>query len=466
LSEVRQPSKTAPHIELASVIDSARFMGIPCFVAVLTFVIMTIDGFDLQAMGFVAPALATVWHVKRELLGPVLAASVAGMAVGSVALGGLGDRVGRKWALGACFASLCLGSLLSANATSLSQLVIFRVLTGLGLGGATPLATSLIVEWMPRRLRNVALAVVIVGIPMGGTLGSGIAARLIPVFGWQSVFYLGAVMPLILLLLIAFALPESPKYLAESGNQSVRLAKLLNRLVHAERFTGNEIFVVETGPRQTLRWTAILCDPALRRSTWLIWAAFVCNSLALYSFVNWLPTVLTAAGMSLEHALRGSMLFNFGGVVGAVGGATLIGRYGSRRVGTGIAITGAIAAAAVGFTVMAGGSGAQGWLLAWVVMAGFSFNGMQNFLYAVAANAYPTRIRGSGVGWASAVARAGGVLSSVVGSAVFSLGLSAPQFFYVIAAIVVLTTVSFAKVPLHIPRRSVVSLAPLLQSED
>jgi AAHS family 4-hydroxybenzoate transporter-like MFS transporter len=271
---------------------------------------------------------------------------------------------------------------------------------------------------------------------------------------------------LILLALIVLALPESPKYLAEAGNQSKRLARLLNRLVREQRFTGNEMFVVEGGAQRSSRWTDILSDKRYRLSTYLIWAAFICNSLALYSFVNWLPTVLTAAGMSLEHALRGSMLFNIGGVLGAVGGSALIGRHGSRLVGSCIAIAGAIASASVGITVIAGGSGAQGWLLAWVVVAGLSFDGMQNFLYAVAANAYPTSIRGSGVGWASAVARAGGVLSSVVGAAVFSLGLSAPQFFYVIAAIVVLTTLSFASVPLHIARRSQAPIPPLLQPED
>jgi AAHS family 4-hydroxybenzoate transporter-like MFS transporter len=136
-----------------------------------------------------------------------------------------------------------------------------------------------------------------------------------------------------------------------------------------------------------------------------------------------------------------------------VSGAALISRYGSRSIGSSIALAGAFAAVLVGATQMAGahagGSSLQ--MLTLIAVAGVALNGMQNFLYAVAANAYPIDIRASGVGCASAVARVGGVLSSVVGSAYFALGLPVAQFFYILAAVIFLTAWCFFCVPAHIP---------------
>jgi MFS transporter, AAHS family, 4-hydroxybenzoate transporter len=443
-------------VDLAAVIDGSPFVGVPLLVTVLSFLIMAIDGYDLQSTAFIAPALAAQWHIRPELLGPVLAASIVGMAFGSIGFGWLGDRIGRRISLAMCIALLCLGSLASAYSTDLRQLMIFRVIAGLGLGGATPLVTSLIAEWTPLRWRSVAVAFVIVGVPLGGTIGAALASRIIPVYGWQSVFLVGAALPLMLLALVLLMLPESPKYLAGRPNQKHRLAITLNLLVKQQRYTGSEVFLTDEGSlEKSGRLILLLRTPYLTR-TLLIWCAFVCNSLALYSFVNWLPTVLSSSGMSVQGALDGSLLFNFGGMIGALGGSALITRYGSRVVGSSIALAGAIASVLVGVSVVTGGlaAGAHVQLLVFVAVAGVALNGMQIFLYSVSAHSYPTGIRASGIGCASAVARAGGILSSVVGSAVFTLGLSPAQFFYVIGAVIALTTFTFYALPAHIPPRT------------
>jgi AAHS family 4-hydroxybenzoate transporter-like MFS transporter len=441
-------------IDIAQVIDAARFGGLSFWVTALSFIIMTVDGYDLQSVAFAAPALAAEWNVKRELLGPVLAASIAGMGVGSILLGWLGDRIGRKSSLCLCIAVLSLGSFASAHAASLNLLVLFRFITGIGLGGATPLATALIAEWTPARWRNVAVAAVVVGVPLGGSLGAVVASWIIPAYGWRSVFLVGAVLPLVLLVAASLRLPESPKYLVRRPQQRARLASSLNRLVGEQRFTGSEDFVVrelETPPGSAL---TTLVRPPYLGTTLLIWAAFACNTLSLYSFVNWLPTVLSSVhGMSMQSALHGSAVFNFGGIVGALVGSALISRYGSRLVGLAIALAGVGASILIGMTLMSPGQAAAAGtgLLLLVAVAGVCMNGMQVFLYAVSAHSYPTHIRGSGVGCASAMARAGGVLSSVVGSAFFALGLSSAEFFYILAATIALTAVSFASLRSHIP---------------
>ncbi len=246
-------------------IDAADFSIGSLGVITLSFFIMLIDGYDLQAMAFAAPALAVEWSIKRELLGPVLAASLVGMGLGSVALGWLGDRVGRKTAFCTCISLLALGSALSAWASSLTQLVIWRFITGLGLGGATPLAASLAAEWTPRRWRSLAVAVVVVAVPAGGMLGALLAQHLIPRWGWRSVFVLGAALPLTILAIAVWRLAESPEYLARRLDSAA--------------------------PTGTANLKSLLRPPYLA-TTLLLWLAFACNTLTLYSFVNWLPTVL------------------------------------------------------------------------------------------------------------------------------------------------------------------------------
>ena len=409
-------------------IDAVGFSPASIGVITLSFFIMLIDGYDLQAMAFAAPALAREWSIKRELLGPVLAASLAGMGLGSIVLGWLGDRAGRKIAFCTCISLLVLGSAASAWTTSLTQLVVWRFITGLGLGGATPIAASLAAEWTPRRWRSLTVAVVVVAVPAGGMLGALLAQDLIPRWGWRSVFVLGAALPLVILAIALWRLSESPEYIARRREPGA--------------------------PTATANLLGLLQPPYLA-TTLLLWLAFACNTLTLYSFVNWLPTVLSAAGASLAAALQASFLFNMGGIAGALSGSLAISFLGSRGVGTGFAGVGSVAAALVGLTLSAAGPGAGsiGRVLVLITLAGASLNGMQGFLYAVSAHSYPAAIRGSGVGSGSAVARVGGVLSSVVGSAFFALGLSVGQFFYIVAAIILVTVASFYSLRSHIPGR-------------
>jgi MFS transporter, AAHS family, 4-hydroxybenzoate transporter len=444
-----------PLVDIAAVIDTAPFGAVCWGVCVLSFLIIITDGFDIQSMAFVAPALTAAWNLRRELLGPVLTASIVGMAVGSVLLGWLGDRIGRKSSFCAAMALLAVGSLASTGAGSLTTLTLYRFLTGIGLGGAAPLAAALVAEWTPRRWRGLTVAVVIVAVPIGGIIGAALSQRLIPVYGWRSIFLAGAVTPLALLAVAWSQLPESPKYLAGRPSRAAELARLLNRLVQAQRFDARDHFVViesEAARRGAL--IDLLRRPYLA-TTLLLWLAFSCNTLVLYGFVNWLPTVLSSAGASLKSALNGSLLFNIGGLIGAVSGSILIGRYGSRIVGSSIALGGAAAAFLIGRTAFSEAhlQADAVLLLTFVAAAGASLNGMQAFLFAVAAHSYPTPIRSSGVGSAAAVSRVGGALSSAVGSSLFALGLPSTTFFYILASIALATTVSFFSLRRHIPGR-------------
>ncbi len=442
-------------VEITEVVDSARFIGLPLGITILMIFMMLVDGFDLQTMSFAAPALVTVWGVDRALLAPVLAASMIGMALGSVALGWLGDRIGRRNAYIACLAFMFAGSLLSAYSGSLWDLFAWRVITGIGLGGVTPLAATLISEWTPKKTRGVAVACAVVAVPIGGMIGAGVAQWVIPAYGWRMVFFIGAALPLVFFVAAWFLLPESPKYLAQRPRRHPQLARALNRLLRERRFNGTENFTVAEPPARPGNWFVTLLKPPFLTTTLLLWVAFAFNTLGVYTIVNWLPTVLSSTGLPLQASLQGSKVFNFGGFFGAVGGAVLIGLYGSRVVGSGLSLVGALATFLIGVTVMATTDNADTQLLILICIAGMALHGMQTFLYAVGAHSYPTYIRASGVGCAQTVSRIGGVLSSVVGGAFFAMKPQPPvsYFFYVVAGVMLVVVVSFFLLRTHISGR-------------
>ena len=332
------PTESA--VDIVEVIDSAPYLGWSLAITILTILIMLVDGYDLQTMAFVAPAIVADWGITRADLIWVLNGNLIGMAIGSVMLGRLADRIGRKRAFIGSLLSLCAGSLLSAHAESLAALFVWRTLTGIGLGGLTPLAATFISEWTPRRVRSIAVACAVVSVPLGGMLGAMIAQRAIPSFGWRSIFLIGTALPLLFVLLAAWLLPESPKFLAQRPGQSQALAAMLNRLLRQPRFAGNEHFYMGEPAAHARHWLGVILGREYRLTTLLLWIAFAFNTLGLYSYANWLPTVLTSTGFTQTAALGQHQYFNFGSFFGAVGGAVLIGRYGSRLVGTGLALLG------------------------------------------------------------------------------------------------------------------------------
>jgi len=444
-------SASKPAVDVIEVIDAAPFRGMPLWITGLTILIMLVDGYDLQTMSIVAPAIVADWHVARAELSGVLNGSLIGMAIGSVILGRLSDRVGRRRAFIACLLSLCAGSLLSAYAGNLRELFVWRTATGIGLGGLTPLAATFVAEWTPRRARSIAVACAIVAVPLGAMLGAMIAQRMIPAFGWRAIFWIGSAMPLSFAIFATWLLPESPKYLAQNPMHSARVASLLNRLVREHRFAPSDRFFVAEPVAPARNWLGIILSRAYLQTTLLLWAAFAFNTLGLYTYANWLPTVLTAAGFTQTAALNAHQYFNFGGFFGSVGGAILIGRFGSRPVGTGLALLGVGATLLVGVTLSAAPyPGAQLSLL--MLAAGAAFSGMQAFLYAVGAHSYPTYVRGAGVGCAQTVSRIGGVLGGVATGSFFALRPQPPlsTFFYALGTLVIMVAVSFFLLRTHI----------------
>src|SRR5688572_29230422 len=168
-------------VDVEAVMDGTRFAGLPLLVMVCAAVILVLDGFDIQAIGFAAPAIAADLGLQRSDLVPVLAASLIGMALGGFTLGACGDRWGRRPALILSVLTFGLATLLTATASDVTALAVWRFVTGVGLGGALPNATALMAEFAPPRVRSQAITAAIVGIPIGGMVGATIAAEILPI---------------------------------------------------------------------------------------------------------------------------------------------------------------------------------------------------------------------------------------------------------------------------------------------
>lgn len=446
-------------IDVGAVIESARFGWMTAGIALMMIVIMLADGYDLFLMGHVGNHLVADWGVSRADLGPINTAGLLGMAVGSTGLGWLGDRIGRKRSYFTCLVFLFIGSVLcyltartgtpQNAAETIGRMTTWRFVTGLGMGGITPLATTLISEWTATRVRSVVVALVISAVPVGGSL-AGLAIRHVE---WERMFLIGGLVPLALFLLFGFLLPESPKFMAQHPSLHRRLGRTLNRLLGEGRFQGDERFVVQEQGRRSSNWFATMWNSDYAKATFFIWVAFSFNSFVLYIYTNYLKVLLTTDGVADPVAGAALSLFSIGAFFGSIGGAALIRFYGSRWVGSGLAFLGVAATVVIGVLAMAVENPADSSVEALAFVLGMSINGMQAFMYAVAAHSYPTEIRGSAVGLAQTVSRIGAVLSPLVASAYLAMtplpGVN--LFFWFVAGCALITTLSFFLIPSHIP---------------
>ncbi|HEY0747895.1 MAG TPA: MFS transporter [Steroidobacteraceae bacterium] len=418
-------------------IEQTRFRGAAVAVFALTTVALIFDGFDVQAIAFVAPAVLQEWGLSRAALAPVLSMGLIGMASGALLLSGLGDRYGRRPTLIIATAIVALGAFACGQSNSKAELIIWRFFTGIGLGVSAPNAIALMVEFTPRRVRNLLVSITLVGVPIGGMIGAEVAARLVPTFGWHSVFYVGAIFPAAIAVLMWFGLRESPRFLEHSDATSSPPS--------------------DSGKGRILS-SAIgsLLSPQHRRDTLILWLIFFTNLFSVYVLFGWLPTALSSVGLSLGIALRCSLLFNLGGVAGALLGAKSMDRWGSKPV----LITFALFAIAA--------FGALTWilwsadlrnssivfnvaLLSVMTFAGLTVLGLQVAMYSVAAHAYPTSLRAGGVGWAQGIARLGGVLSSYAGSGLLALGHGLTPFFLGLAMMLSITLSGLLLLKRHLP---------------
>jgi MFS transporter, AAHS family, 4-hydroxybenzoate transporter len=404
------------HVSGASPVDVAQFIdaqpvgGYQIRLLLTCAAVLFLDGFDTQAIGFVAPALAREWGVSKAALGPVFSAGLFGLMIGALLFGPLADRIGRKKIIVFSTLAFGIGTLVTAFVQDVNMLLAIRFLTGLGLGGAMPNAIAMTSEFNPRRRRATMVMIMFCGFSVGAALGGFLAAALIPQFGWRSVFVVGGLAPLLLVPVLALRLPESVRFLALTGRAQERVAELLGLINPRAVFAPATQFVVHEPELAGMPVLHLFRD-GRTLVTLLLWVVFFMSLLDLYFLSNWLPTVLNDLGASVSvAAMIGSML-QVGGVVGTFALGSIIDRFSFRA----LALVYFVAVFAVGAI------GQLGHSVLFVSMAifaaGFCIVGGQIAANALAAGFYPTAVRATGVGWALGIGRVGSIVGPLVGGA-------------------------------------------------
>lgn len=451
-----QPEQAS--IEVGAVLDNAPISGLPALVILFCALALVIDGFDIQAVSYAGPALVAEWGVAKAALGPVLAASLFGMAVGALSAGPAGDRYGRKAGLIACLLIISVTTLLCALATSMTQLLILRFITGIGMGGLLPNMTALMAEYTPPRWRPMLVTLILIAVPVGGMLGAEVAVHLVPVWGWRSIFVIGGLLPLVLALALLFWAPESVRFLVRQGKNPVRIAALMNRLDPTRHYTGQDHYTLsEPAPAGRSTVSALFSSDYIR-DTSTLWLVFLCAVFALFAHVNWVPTLMTELKFDPAAAANALFYFNFGGVLGTIAIAPFVMRYGSRVCLALCTLAGALAAYLLGHTPIELVNGTPtaaslNLMIGGLMASGACIMALQSTLYAVAAHIYPTAIRSTGVGWGLGIGRFGGILSAFSGSVVLHFGIGVSGFFTIIAAALGLAVVGLLLMRRHIPAR-------------
>lgn len=420
--------------DVTAAIDRLPVSRFQVIAIVLCALVALLDGFDTQMIAFVAPVIAREWSVDVAAFGPIFGAGLLGLTVGTLVLGPVADRIGRRAVI--IWSTITFGvfALATVLATDLTSLFVLRFLTGLGLGGAMPNIIALTSEYTPQRSRATLVTLMYIGFPFGAVLGGAVSAQLIAAYGWHAVFYLGGVLPLVLAPVLYAWLPESIKFQILRGKDPQAVAAIVRRIDPA-RLEGQRIVVAEE-QHDGLPIRHLFTE-GRAAGTLLLWVVFFCNLLMLYFLINWLPAVLRQAGLPVERAIIATVLLNAGGIVGGLALGWCVDRRGPYALLTAAFVLAAVCVALIG----AVGSSIP-LIMTVVFVAGFFVIGSQFCMNALAAAFYPTGIRATGVGWALGIGRIGSIVGPVVGGWVIALGWDASQLFLAAAAPALLSSLA------------------------
>ncbi len=388
-------------IETNQIIDNARFSRFHWMVMALCALLLIFDGYDLFIYGVVLPVLMQEWGLTPMQAGALGSYALFGMMFGALGFGTLADRIGRKKGIAICFALFSSATILNGFASSPTEFGIFRFIAGLGCGGLMPNAVALMNEYAPKRLRSTLVAVMFSGYSVGGMLSAGVGIYMLPRFGWESMFFAAAV-PLLLLPVILYYLPESVGFLVRQGRQA-EARELLERVDPTAGLPADAALEVADVKGASVSVLALFKEGRTVR-TLSIWVAFFCCLLMVYALSSWLPKLMAGAGYSLGSSLSFLLALNFGGMAGAIVGGWLGDRFNLVKVMIGFFVAAAVSISLLGF------KSPTPLLYGLIFIAGATTIGTQILLYACAAQFYGLSIRSTGLGWASGIGRNGAIV--------------------------------------------------------
>ncbi|AOE85444.1 MFS transporter [Pseudomonas sp. TCU-HL1] len=401
-------------LDVHEIIDNARFTPFHWMVMCWCALLLIFDGYDLFIYGVVLPVLMKEWGLTPLEAGALGSYALFGMMFGALAFGSLADKIGRKKGIAICFVLFSGFTVLNGFTSTPTEFGICRFMAGLGIGGLMPNVVALMNEYAPKKLRSTLVAIMFSGYSLGGMLSAGVGIYMLPRFGWEAMFF-AAILPLVLLPLILWYLPESVGFLLRQGRTEQARAILKRVAPERELCDDDELLLVETKVQGAPVLELFREGRGLR--TVMIWVAFFCCLLMVYALSSWLPKLMANAGYSLGSSLSFLLALNFGGMFGAIAGGFLGDRFNLPKVVAAFFIVAAVSISLLGF------KSPTPVLYLLIGIAGATTIGTQILLYATAAQLYGLAFRSTGLGWASGIGRNGAIVGPLLGGMLLGINL-------------------------------------------
>jgi AAHS family 4-hydroxybenzoate transporter-like MFS transporter len=426
----------APPSGLQALIDAVPLSALQIRVVLLCTLVSVTEGLDLTMIPLMAPAIAKAWSLPSGAFGAIFAAGPIGLIVGGFAMGYFADRYGRRASLIGAMLLMTVATLATAFIHTVPEMLVCRIVTGIGFGGVIPASTALVSEFLATKRRASVVAFVILGQNLGAVIATFLAKQLLPDHDWQQIILLTGGLCAATTVLLVFALPESPRYLLLRQPGGARIVAMLARL-GIDTVPSEEAERADDGRRGSV---ADLFRHGRALGTCLLWATFIGVCAEVSFFTNWLTLIYTYAGKPAAIGMTAIGVYSFGGVVGGLVIPLFCPRFTVIRVLMACALAGAVSVAALG-SILSGGYALN---MALAFACGLFVPGAFYLVYPPAVGFYPTAIRSTGVGAAVAFGRIGNVISPAAAGAMLGAGIGPHAVFWVMAVPMLLTFAAIA----------------------
>jgi benzoate transport len=407
-----------------SLIDSSPLSRLQYATLLVCFFMNMLDGMDVLVISYAAPAISQTWGVSPQALGAVFSSGLFGMTFGALFLAPAADFIGRKNMIIISAALMGATVYFTSYATSIYWLVVFRFISGLGIGSMLASTAALAAEYTPNKTKDFWVSFVISGYPVGAVLSGLASGKIIVQDGWQSMFQMAGIITIISLPLIYFFLTESLDFYIKK--QPKGALEKINVILIKMGFEPIEEIPAKSSdsPKTSIQ---SLMGKEFRLPTFQLWVALFFAFATLYFLTSWIPKLATNAGLSMQLAIYTGTVFNVGAWFGIMTQGYFSSKYGLKKtIGTILIMTGVLMAI---FKIFIGSD-----VILYVFgLLGFGIQGGFVGLYAVAARMYPTEFRTTGVGWAIGIGRLGGIVGPAVGGILIGMGLSLSANFLIYA---------------------------------
>jgi benzoate transport len=401
------------------IIANAPMSRLQVAVVGITIALNALDGFDVLSISFAAPAIYKEWGIDNAALGIVLSMELIGMALGSVFLGGVADRIGRRPTILGCLVAMAFGMAMATTARGLVALSVWRVITGLGIGGMLAAINAVAAEFSNTRRRALGVSLMSIGYPVGAVLGGLVVAQLLRVNAdWRPIFFFGAAVTALLIPVVYFVVPESVHWLARRQPNGAldRINRALRRMGHA---TVSALPDITASARS--RSIAEIFQPGLVAITTIVTLAYFFHITTFYFIVKWIPKIVVDMGFAQSSAAGVLVWTNVGGATGGAVFGLLTLRFGLKPLTIALLVLSTV------MVTLFGRSPADLERLSLIcAMAGFCTNAGIVGLYAIIAQVFPTQVRAFGTGFTVGVGRGGSVLAPIIAGFLFNAGYSLP----------------------------------------